>query len=46
MTAPATGKAGWSARRWEIAGWALVLIVATLTLKPAGLFGKKVVVRV
>jgi branched-chain amino acid transport system permease protein len=25
---------------------ALVLIVATLTLKPAGLFGKKVVVRV
>ena len=27
MTAPATGKAGWSARRWEIAGWALVLVV-------------------
>ena len=25
---------------------ALVLIVATLTLRPAGLFGKKVVVRV
>ena len=27
MDAPATGKAGWSARRWEIAGWALVLVV-------------------
>ena len=27
MTAPATGKAGWPARRWEIAGWALVLVV-------------------